>query len=62
MTASTYERRPAGDAPTTEELTAHLYHEECGYAWAVHDNRVQANRRPFGCPSEAEARAAYGDR
>lgn len=34
----------------------------CGYAWSAHDNRVLANRRPFGCPDEAEARAAWGDR
>lgn len=60
MTISTYERRPDQATPTIEELEAHLHHDECGYAWAVHDNQVQANRRPFGCPTETEAVAAWG--
>jgi hypothetical protein len=38
------------------------FHEECGYAWAAHDNKNRANRLPFGCPSESAARAAYGDK
>lgn len=38
------------------------YHEECGYVWAVHDTKIKGRALPFGCPSEAEARAAFGDR
>lgn len=37
-------------------------HEDCGYAWDAHDNRVFLNKLPFGCPTEAAARAQWGDR
>lgn len=39
-----------------------LFHEGCGYLWKLHDNRDSASVLPFGCPSENEARAAFGDR
>lgn len=38
------------------------FHDECGYAWHAHDNRVRTNRHPFGCPTETMARSADGDR
>jgi hypothetical protein len=68
------ERRPDGtlirvapDPFTAGELRRRndvdpSFHEECGYAWAAHDNTDLADRLPFGCPSESAARAAYGDR
>lgn len=34
----------------------------CGYRWSAHDNRDPRNQLPFGCPSEASARAQWGDR
>lgn len=41
---------------------AHYFHVECGYAWEAHDPANPAAALPFGCPSEADARAAWGDR
>lgn len=56
-------RQRAGLPEPDEEVVLDTrFHDECGYAWAIHDNTNLANRLPFGCPSEAEARAAFGDR
>lgn len=38
------------------------FHEACSYAWRLHDNTRAGRPQPFGCPSESEARAAWGDR
>lgn len=36
------------------------FHDECGYAWAVHDNHDPLNKLPFGCPHELSARERWG--
>lgn len=43
-------------------MPGQLFHEECGYLWSLHDNRIAGRALSFGCPSEAEARAEWGDR
>lgn len=32
----------------------------CGFAWAAHDNTDRFATGPFGCPTEAIARARWG--
>lgn len=38
----------------------HLFHEDCGYLWNLHDNTIKGRPLPFGCPSETDAREAWG--
>lgn len=63
---TSHEPRPVVTVLTTRPLEwdrlGPLFHEDCGYLWKLHDNRVAGRALPFGCPSEAEARAAWGDR
>lgn len=42
----------------------HLFHDQCGYAWTIHDNRDRRSVLPFGCPPDettAQRRWGYGD-
>lgn len=48
-------------APGWHEDTS-TFHNECGFLWGLHDNRIAGRPLPWGCPSEAEARSAFGDR
>lgn len=36
------------------------FHEECGFAWSVHDNSDPLTTLPFGCPTEVVARLRWG--
>ena len=38
------------------------FHEECGYRWDRHNNRIKAWKGPFGCPSELDLRVMDGER
>ena len=53
---------PEPDEEVVLDTRFHDGDDGCGFAWSIHDNTTLANRLPFGCPSEAEARAAFGDR
>lgn len=36
------------------------FHDECGFAWTVHDNTDPHTKGPFGCPTELTARLRWG--
>jgi hypothetical protein len=37
------------------------FHEDCQFAWSVHDTRIAGRPLPFGCPrDEAEAASHWG--
>jgi hypothetical protein len=41
------------------------FHDECGYDWRLHSNRVAGRPLPFGCPTDdielLQADALQGD-
>jgi hypothetical protein len=42
-------------------MPGHLFHEECGFRWDLHDASILGRPLPFGCPrDETEAQEAWG--
>lgn len=48
------------DLERVDEESGPLFHS-CGYLYALHDNTRAGRPLPFGCPSESDARMAFGD-
>lgn len=50
-----------GDYDFERAAPGHIFHEDCGYAWTIHDNRDRRSILPFGCPpDEATAQLRWG--